>query len=153
MATQKIIRGREGIVSVYDAVALAYKPIACVTSQSLSATLSVLESNTSCNPGTTIRIPDQLSYEISFDGEYIDTTSVGGETTLASHDFLFNLQQAQQSSGDYSIFRIETGLADTTYYCRALISDLNLDQAQTELSSFSATLMVSGLVSTTDLAV
>ena len=148
MAGEQIIRGSNAIVSVL--VSGAYKPIACLTSASMSSTLSVLESNTNCDPGNTVRIPDKLSYEISVDGEYIDTTSVGGETTLASHDFLFNLQKTQQSSGNTSVFRFETGLADTTYYCNALISDLVLDEASTELATFSATLMVSGAVVTTD---
>ena len=153
MAGETIIRGREGILSVYDANATptpVYKPVACLTSTSLSSTLSILESNTKCDPGQTVRTPDQLSYEISVDGEYVDTTSVGGETTLASHDFLFSLQQTQQSTGATNIFRLETGLADTTYYCNAILSDLVLDQSATENSTFSATLQVSGAVVTTD---
>jgi hypothetical protein len=34
-----------------------------------------------------------FSYTLEAEGEYIDTTSVGGEVTKASHDFLLDKQK------------------------------------------------------------
>lgn len=144
MAGESIILGRTGILSVWDTS--AYKPVACLTSNSLTTALSVLESNTKCDPGNTVRNADQFSYDVSCDGEYIDTTSVGGETTLASHDWLLVKQMAKTNI----TWRLATGLADTTYYGTAIISDLNLDQPSEGNSTFSCNLSGTGAIATTD---
>jgi len=142
MAGETIIKGYEGILSVYDTVAVAYKPIACLTSNSLTTALSVIESNTKCDPGNTVRTADQFSYDIAADGEYIDTTSAGGETTLASHDWLLEIQMAKTNL----TWKLDSGLADTIYYGTAIITDLNLDQPADGASTFSATLSGSGAI-------
>lgn len=144
MAGESIIHGKVGILSIYDTS--AYKPIACLTSNSLATSLSVIESNTKCDPGNTVRNADQFSYDISADGEYIDTTSVGGESTLASHDWLLEKQMAKTDV----VWKLDSGLADTVYYGTAIISDLNLDQPSDANSTFSCTLSGSGAIVTTD---
>jgi predicted secreted protein len=144
MAGESIIHGKVGILSIWDTS--AYKPIACLTSNSLATSLSVIESNTKCDPGNTVRNADQFSYDISADGEYIDTTSVGGETTLASHDWLLVKQMAKTNVS----WKLDSGLADTVYYGAAIISDLNLDQPSDANSTFSCTLSGSGAIVTTD---
>lgn len=144
MAGETIIHGKEGILSIWKTS--AYIPIACLTSNSLATSLSVIESNTKCDPGNTVRNPDQFSYDISADGEYIDTTSVGGDTTKASHDYLLSLQMAKTSVD----WKLDSGLADTTYYGTAILSDLNLDQSARDNSTFSATLSGTGAIVTTD---
>lgn len=144
MAGEAIIHGKEGILYIWDTS--AYKPIACLTSNSLATSLSVIESNTKCDPGNTVRNPDQFSYDISADGEYIDTTSVGGDTAKASHDWLLAKQMAKTSV----VWKLDSGLADTTYYGTAIISDLNLDQASDANSTFSATLSGTGAIVTVD---
>lgn len=144
MAGETIIHGKLGILSIWDTD--AYKPVACLTSNSLATALSVIESNTKCDPGNTVRIADQFSYDISADGEYIDTTSVGGDSAKASHDWLLEKQMAKTNV----TWQLDSGLADTTYYGTAIISDLNLDQPSDALSTFSATLSGSGAIVTTD---
>ena len=144
MAGETIIHGKLGILSLWDTS--AYKPVACLTSNSLATTLSVIESNTKCDPGNTVRNADQFSYDISADGEYIDTTSVGGEDTLASHDWLLVKQMAATDV----VWKLDSGLADTIYYGTAILSDLNLDQPADGNSTFSATLSGSGAIVTTD---
>lgn len=146
MAGESIIHGNEGILSVWDAAATAYKPVACLTSNSLSTSLSVIESNTKCDPGNTVRRADQFSYEISADGEYIDTTSVGGDSAKASHDWLLELQMAKTNVD----WKLDTGLADTVYYGSAILGDLNLDQPSDANSTFSASLSGSGAIVLTD---
>lgn len=135
------IKGEVGIISVYDGA--IFRPVACLTSNSLSATVSVIESNTKCNPGVTIKQGGMSNYSIQADGEYIDTTSVGGETTKASHDFLFKRLQTKEMQ----IWKLDTGVVDAIYYGNGIISDLSLDQgAGDELSTFSMTIDVSGEV-------
>lgn len=144
MAGESIIHGKEGLLSIWDVD--AYKPIACLTSNSLATSLSVIESNTKCDPGNTVRNPDQFSYDISADGEYIDTTSVGGDTAKASHDWLLAKQMAKTNVS----WKLDSGLADTEYYGTAILSDLNLDQPSDANSTFSATLSGTGAILTTD---
>lgn len=144
MAGESIIHGKVGILSIWDTD--AYKPVACLTSNSLATSLSVIESNTKCDPGNTVRNPDQFSYDISADGEYIDTTSVGGESALVSHDWLLTKQMAKTNV----VWKLDSGLADTTYYGTAILSDLNLDQPSDANSTFSATLSGSGAIVTVD---
>ena len=140
MAGETIIHGKLGILSIWDVS--VYKPIACLTSNSLSTALSVIESNTKCDPGNTVRNANEFSYDLSADGEYIDSTSVGGETTLASHDWLLVKQMAKTNVS----WKLDSGLADTIYYGTAIISDLNLDQPSDANSTFSATLSGSGAI-------
>lgn len=144
MAGEIKIHGKEGLLSVYDGA--AYRPVACLTSNSLATALSVLESATKCNPGVIERVADQFSYDVSADGEYIDTTSVGGDTAKASHDWLLSKQMAKENI----VWRLDSGLADTTYYGTAILTDLNLDQSATEISTFSVTLSGTGAIVTVD---
>jgi len=144
MASETIIHGKLGILSVWDTS--AYKPVACLTSNSLNTTLSIIESNTKCDPGNTVRNANQFSYTIDAAGEYVDTTSAGGETTLASHDWLLVKQMAKTDI----TWKLDSGLADTIYYGTAIITDLGLDQPSDANSTFSATLNGSGAIVTTD---
>ena len=138
MATK--IKGELLILSVWDSV--IYRPIACLTSNSLSETQSIIESQTKCDPGVIIKTPGTYSYELSAEGEYIDTTSVGASVTLASHDYLHSV------FGTSVTWRLATGLTDTPfYYGTAIIADLSGDFASgDELASFSASLSGSGSI-------
>lgn len=140
------IKGDVAILSVYDGA--AYRPVACLTSNSLSTTLSVIETITKCDVGETIKTAGVASYNISAEGNYIDTTSVGGDTAKASHDYLFTRQQAK----DVVIWKLSTGIADTSdYYGNAIITDLEADfPTGGELATFSATFEGSGAIVTVD---
>ncbi len=133
------IKGELIILSIHDGA--AYRPIACLTSNSLSETQDIIDSQTKCDPGVLVREPGTYSYEISAEGEYIDTTSVGAEITKASHDYLHSV------FGTKVTWRMDTGLADTAfYYGTAIINDLSADFAAGENSTFSASLSGSGVI-------
>lgn len=139
------IKGELGLLYIHDGT--IYRPIACLTSNSFNPSVSVIESNTKCNPGVTIKQAGMFTYTIDAEGEYIDTTSVGGETTKASHDYLFEIMVAKLPI----TWKLDTGVSDAVYYGSAIITDLPLTQgAGDELSTFSITLEGSGLVVTTD---
>lgn len=144
MAGETFLQGNDAIIYVHDGT--VYRPIACLTSNSLTTALAVIETNTKCDPGNTVKTADQFSYQISADGVYIDTTSVGAEVLKASHDYLLTLQQAKT----LITWKLDSGLTDTIYYGSALITDLDLTMPAAENSTFSATLDGSGAIVTTD---
>jgi hypothetical protein len=138
------IKGEVGILYVWDG---AYKPIACLTSNSLSTAVSVIESNTKCFPGVTKKQAGISSYTLEAEGLYMDTTSVGGDTAKASHDTLLELQDLKE----LITWKLVTGVAGATYFGEALLSDLSLEQgAGDELSTFSVTLDGSGSITKVD---
>ena len=139
------IKGELGILYVHDGT--LYRPIACLTSNSLNTAVSIIESQTKCNPGEVIKQAGTLSYTLDAEGEYIDTTSVGGETTKASHDYLLTAQMDLLPI----TWKLDTGVTGAVYYGSAILSDLTLDQgAGDEISTFSVTLEGSGAIVTTD---
>lgn len=139
------IKGEVGILYVADGA--SYKPVACLTSNSLSTAVSVIESNTKCNPGVTKIQGGIYSYTLDAEGEYIDTTSIGGDTAKISHDFLFDLQLAKE----LIVWKLVTGVTGATYYGNALIADLSLDMGSgDDLATFSLTLNGDGEISTVD---
>jgi hypothetical protein len=142
MATK--IKGEDLILYVHDDV--AYRPLACLTQNSLSETTNIIESQTKCDPGVVTRDFGTSSYEISCEGEYIDTTSVTGDTSSASHDYLRTIQRQKVT------WRMDTGLTDTPYYYGVgIISELSLEApAGDELSTFSATITGDGAIVTVD---
>lgn len=133
------VKGELGILYIHDGD--LYRPIACLTSNGLASTVSVIASNTKCNPGLTIKQGGIFDYNLSAEGEYIDTTSVGGDDTKASHDFLLAKQQTKLAQN----WKYDTGSTGSIYYGTAIISDLELTQgAGDEISTFSLTLDGSG---------
>ncbi len=145
MAT--FIKGDAIILYVYDTD--AYKPIACLTSNSLNQTQSIIDAQTKCEPGQIIRQGGTQSYELAFEGLYIDTTSATSpDLDKISHDALHLIMGGAQVSQ----WKMDTGLTDTVaYYGDAIISDLNWDNAAgDEFATFSGTLMGSGLIVTVE---
>jgi len=135
------IKGELGILYVHDGT--LYRPIACLTSNSLNTAVSIIESQTKCDPGVVIKQAGTLSYTLDAEGEYIDTTSIGGDDTKASHDYLLSVQMDLTSV----TWKLDTGVVGAIYYGNAILSDLTLDQgAGDEISTFSVTLEGSGAI-------
>lgn len=146
MAGETFIKGQALIMSVWDGTS-AYRPLACLTSSNFSASVEANEVETMCDPGNVVKEYGSSSYTAQVEGIYIDTTSAGGETTKASHDYLLDLidNKTQRT------FRLATGLADNPfYYVTGLITDLELSGEAGDNATFSATIEVSGGYSTTD---
>lgn len=138
------IKGDSVILSIYDTVAMAYEPVACLTSNTLSETRNIIESQTKCDPGVIKKEAGTYSYEISCEGQ-----SIILEADKYSHIDL----HAFMISGDKFTWKLDNGQTsgDTAYYGTALLQDLSLDaSAGDELATFSATLSGDGLVVTVD---
>lgn len=142
------IKGEKGIVYIWDTN--AYKPVACLTSNSLESSVSIIESTTKCFPGVVKKTPGSFNANLSLEGEYIDTTSVGGDTAKKSHDALFLLQKAKTLVE----WKLDTNVDDSTsikYYGSAYITDLSAEFGSgDDVTTFSATLEVDGDVVLTD---
>ena len=135
------IKGELGILYIHDGT--LYRPIACLTSNSLNTAVSIIESQTKCDPGVVIKQAGTLSYTLDAEGEYIDTTSIGGDDTKASHDYLLSVQMDLTPV----TWKLDTGVVGAIYYGNAILSDLTLDQgAGDEISTFSVTLEGSGAI-------
>lgn len=141
------IKGEVIIVYFWDTD--AYKPVGCLTSNGLTQTRNIIESNTKCNPGVVTKTAGALSNEISFEGEYIDSTSATGDTSVVSHDYMFGLM----NNATLIDWKMSTGLADEPDYfgTNAILSSLDLTApAGDEVATFSGTLAVDGAIVLTD---
>lgn len=139
------VKGELGLLYIHDGT--IYRPLACLTSNSFSPNVSVIESMTKCNPGVVTKTAGVFTYTLEAKGEYIDTTSVGGDTTKASHDYLFTKMTAKLPI----TWKLDTGVTGAVYYGSGIITDLPLEQgAGDELSTFSITIEGSGAVVTVD---
>lgn len=138
------IKGEKGIIYIYTGA--AYKPVACLTSNSLNTTVSMIESQTKCFPGVVKKTAGTFSYSIDAEGEYIDTTTVGGDTAKQSHDALFLIQQAKTLVE----WKLDTDIDNATsvkYYGSGYITDLSATFGSgDELSTFSMTLDGDGAI-------
>lgn len=133
------IQGDAFMLHIWDGA--AYRPIACITSNSLSSTAETTESKNKCNPGVVSTEYGSINKSISIDGEFLDTTTAGGDVTKASFDFLENLQDTKTKA----TIKIDFGLEDnSSKYAVAIISDLQLTGPAGEVSTFSATLNFDG---------
>lgn len=142
------LKGEKGMLYTYEAS--TWKPVACLTSIGLSSTVSIIESQTKCYPGVVKKTPGSFSASISAEGEYIDTTTVGGDTAKVSHDKMF----IDQQSKTLKQWKIDTNYDDPTsvkYFGDGYYTDLELTAgAGDEISTFSVTLDVDGGVLYTD---
>ena len=142
------IKGEKGIIYIYTGA--AYKPVACLTSNSLNTTVSMIESQTKCFPGVVKKTAGTFSYTIDAEGEYIDTTSVGGDTTKQSHDALFLLQQAK-SLVEWKLDTDITNATSTKYYGSGYLTDLSATFGSgDDVTTFSATIDGDGAIVLTD---
>lgn len=139
------IKGEGLILYIHDGA--LYRPVSCLTSNSLNTELAVIESQTKCAPGVVEKQAGALSYTIEADAQLIDTTSVGGDDTKASHDYLLTVQQSKANVN----WKMDSGTTGLVYYGVGLITSLGLEApAGDEFASFTLTIDGSGAISTTD---
>lgn len=139
------IKGEVVILYVHDGT--LYRPVACLESNTLETNKGVIESQTKCAPGVIEKQAGIFSYTITADAIAIDTTSVGGDTTKASHDYLLEVQMGTALVN----WKISTGIVDLNYYGNGIIETLSNDAAAgDEFDKFSLTINGNGSIATID---
>jgi len=135
------IKGDAIILSVHDGA--AYEPIACLTSNSLSLTRNVIETQTKCDPGVIIKAPGSMSYSISAEGVAI-TTEAG---KVSANALITKMNLAVQAS---DIWRMDNGNGGY-YYGTGVFTETTFDaSAGDENATFSTSIEGSGLIVTSD---
>lgn len=137
------IKGDAVILSIWDGA--AYEPIGCLTSNSLSVTRNVIETQTKCDPGQIIRAAGSSSSEISFEATYIKT-----EANKADFDALLNFINVAE--GTTQTWKMSTDqITPVSYYGTAVLADLEISAAAgDEFATYSGTLQNSGLITEVD---
>ncbi|MCP4989127.1 MAG: hypothetical protein GY928_24635 [Colwellia sp.] len=142
MAGETFIKGYAVIFSIYDTS--AWEPIACVTSSSLSESVNVDEKETKCDPGNIVKSAGSYSYEISGDGEYIDSAV---DTGKQSHRELVTLMRAKTLVE----WRMATGITVTDEeFGSGYITSCELTGEAGSDASFSFTISGTGAITGTD---
>jgi len=143
------IKGEGLILYVHDGD--LYRPVACLTSNSLDTELGIIESQTKCAPGVIEKQAGVFSYTLTADAIAIDTTSVGGDDTKASHDYLLSVQQSKTTVNWKMDSGSGTGGTALAYYGTGIITSLGLEAPTgDEFATFSLTIDGSGAIVTTD---
>lgn len=149
--------GKNLILSIYNGID-AFEPLACLTSNSMAETMSMLESTTKCDNGKRRILPDTYSANHSFEGELIDTTRAGGQSAKISWDGL----KGRLRNGEELIWKLHTitwnnqdppVATDDMFireYGRGYLSDLELTGAVGEFITFSGTLEINGAITPND---
>ena len=150
MANEAIIKGTDGLLSVWVAAQSSYLPVACLTEFGVSATRNEITRQTFCNPGVIEKAAGAKERSMSFSGLSLDTTSAGAAdlNTKASWDFLQGLFDA----GTNQDWRLDAGLTDDTFYFNGFINSLDLSHPSgDEDATFTGGIAVAdGAVTTTD---
>jgi len=149
MANETYANGFNGVLSVWDGEAEAYKPLACLTSTSHSMTGNTKEKVNMCTQGKTITKLQSISETVDFEGEVIDTTSLGGGDVRASLADLKALMRAQATSGQPDIFRLSRDFDGFLYFPGQILS-LSDNYSAEEDATFSGQLGIQGEVTETD---
>ena len=133
-----LVKGDTVLFNIYDSGTAGYEPVICLTSNSLSETKNIIESQTKCDPGQIVKTPGSYTYEISLEGEY--GVAPGDEYDWESvRNLLVN-----DTLIEWSIEGLSTG-GSLTYYGSGYLSEVSLDApAGDEIVTFSATLMGDG---------
>ena len=134
------IKGDVLILSIWNG-ADAYEPLGCLTSNDLSISTNVIESQDKCSPGIIQRVAGSTSSEVSFECEYI--LDEAGKT---NYTYLFN--KINSINGTNQDWKISTGQSTPiNWYGNAVLSDLSLSAPSGgEFATWSGTLQNSGLV-------
>ncbi len=139
-----LIQGEDLKLYIWDGTN-SYDPIACLTSNGIDITRSVIESQTKCDPGVTVKNPGIMSYSIPFEGEYQETV----EDTLGWEALLPYINTATPTTYTW---RIDSGQSSTPYYYgTGILTDLSLSaDAGEAITTFSGSLEGSGLIVSVD---
>jgi len=139
------IKGDSNILYIYDGS--DYAPIMCLTSNTLSESRNIIESQTKCDPGEIKKLSGSYTYTIDFEGEMVEY-----DNGNKSWEYLHQQLMITGTEVDWKIDTADPNNNESRdFYGTAILSELSLDaSAGDELVTFSGTLEGSGLISITD---
>lgn len=149
MAENIYADGFKGGLSVYDTVASAWKPIACLNQTSHKMAVETAQKVNFCTQGKTVTKAKSITETVDIQGEVIDTTSVGGSTASASLAELKDMARKQITDKLEPEFRLERDF-DGFLYFKGTITNVEDTYSATEDATFSASLSINGEVTETD---
>ncbi|MCT4238588.1 hypothetical protein HZP42_19590 [Elizabethkingia anophelis] len=156
----KNVQGKKIYLSIYDdevpsgggTAANAYKPLACLTSNSLSESQEVIKSDPNkCSDAATYSY-GEYSYEASAEGQFLDPTDPTA-SGKASYDWLHDFNKKKRTSKKNIFWRETTVPADgtATYrYGEGIITALELTAPADGDATFTMTIQGIGEISHTD---
>lgn len=146
MANETYAQGFKGILSVWDATAEAYKPLACLTSTSHAMSGTTTEKVNMCTEGKTITKLQSINETVDFEGEVIDTTGEETRVSLSDLKALMREQAAESRSDDY---RLERDFDGFLYFPGQFLS-LSDSYSAGEDATFTGQLGIQGEVTEVD---
>lgn len=146
MANETYAKGFKGILSVWDATAEAYKPLACLTSTSHALSGTTVEKVNMCTDGKTITKLQSINETVDFEGEVIDTTGDEARVSLAD---LKALMREQAADGEADDFRLERDFDGFIYFPGQLLSLSDTYSADAD-ATFTGQLGIQGDVTEVD---
>lgn len=133
-----LVKGDTVLFNIYDSSTSGYEPVICLTSNSLSETKNIIESQTKCDAGQIVKTPGSYTYEISLEGEY---------GVASGDEYDWGRIRALLVAGtliEWSMSGLDSS-GSTAYYGSGYLSEISLDApAGDEIVTFSATLMGDG---------
>lgn len=130
------IAGHTGVLSYWDVS--AYKPVACLTSTSLSRTLEVKEKVNMCTEGEIVKTAGAVERSLSIEGEVVVEA---GKASLTELETIIK-------AGTEKTFKLGRGAS--FYYFTGLLTDLSDNFQAGEDATFSATLTLTSAPSAVD---
>ena len=113
-----------------------WTPIGCLTANSMSESSEMLDTTTRDNNGWSTSRPINQEYSISFTGIQINSTTAGGNLSIASYDKLKSLKRNRILLD----WKIEGNSFPVVDYGKCYISSLGEENNVQELITFSGTL-------------
>ncbi|MGJ1516531.1 hypothetical protein ACR79N_16190 [Sphingobacterium siyangense] len=132
MADDKYAEGWKGILSIWDSTASAYKPLACLTQTSHAMNGVTTEKVNMCTQGKTITKLKSITETVDFEGEVIDTTSVGGQSAKASLADLKEIMRNEANTGKIDDFRLSRDFDGELYFPGQIITLTDTYQADAD---------------------
>ena len=143
----KYINGAERLLSRYDGTT-GYKPVICLTQTSYSRVMEMLEKVNVCTGGETRSYPSGKSTRtVSFSGEVVDTTEVGGLTPGETIKELNDAADASEASGTPDQWLLGPANGSTfveEMYFDAFLGDISDDFTAGSTATFSGSLTING---------
>jgi hypothetical protein len=116
-------------------------PIGCLTSNSISENVEMLQTTTRDNDSWSTSRPTNQAYSISFDGIQVNTTIAGGTFFIASYDKL-KLLKRDRILLDW---KIQGSVYPTVDYGKCYISEISEASAVDDFLTFSGSLTGYGI--------